>query len=379
MVRSKEDQPTQDSLPMNALLAGDLDVGTVAVQVSEICRDDTLPAPAGLQRLDLVLEAWRAAICRHAEFLLVADRSLAEGLPADDRKRIEALQRDGSLRLAPDADDALLDRAEREGACVLASALSLEMIGSRPTWAAARLFAWEVREDLVRIVQGSPREPAPFDLQFAREMGEARANGLAVPSGDAIRRRWTCGSDVPCITRQLTPYGLEALPVLRDGLPCCPGCGHPLLERGERAQDAELKLVVDDVVRLRLTLEEGRLVTFGRLILPDTADLAALAHAGGFAGLGRRHVELRLDPGGMRARPVDARHEVRMQRWEGGQGRLGRKHRLPVLERTRVGLRDHLLLTERVVLRRSGRSIAEAEERARLDMDVPWQLAKTDQ
>ena len=67
----------------------------------------------------------------------------------------------------------------------------------------------------------------------------------------------------------------------------CPGCHRPLRDLGMRPSEAELKVIVDDRPLARFTVRQGEMVAFGRLILPNTAELAELAREGVFAGVGR--------------------------------------------------------------------------------------------
>ena len=379
---------TNEMAQMLVFSVDGVDSGSVAVDVSNVCRARALPLPVGLHRLDLVLDAWREQICRHAEVFLVADDSLLpelERVSAADLARARRMQASGELQVVPvrRADDVLLDWAQQHGACVLSDdGFRDKRRDGRPAWLwnPQRFFAWEVRDGAVRIVPRASRGTRSFDISRAIEQKAIRAAGITKARRDVLSRRWACTSDVPCVTRQMTPDVIQVLPAILDGVPCCPGCGAPLQDRGARVPEAELKVAVDGETQARFTLRQGRPLTFGRLTLPDTPAFAALASDGAFDGVGRRHVELRREVDDVYARPVDDRHAVRVRPWDKQGKRFGRERELPATGFTAVGLHDRLLLGEHVSLRRSGRSIAEAAETAELAADAdaaPWQRAGT--
>lgn len=370
---------------MKAISVNEVDVGTLVVDVSNVCRARALPQPVGLHRVDLVLEAWREQICRHVEACLVADDSLLpelERVSAADLARAQRMRADGELQVVPvrRADDVLLDWAQQHGACVLSDdGFRDKRRDGRPAWLwnPERFFAWEVHEGVVRIVPRPSRGTRSFDISRAIEQKAIRAAGITKAHRHVLSRRWACTSSVPCVTRQMTPEFLQVPPAIHDGVPCCPGCGAPLQDRGERLPEAELKVAVDGETRARFTLRQGRSLVFGRLTLPDTAAFAALAGEGAFDGVGRRHVELRREVDDVYARPVDADHAVRVRPWDKQAKRFRRERALPATSFTAIGLHDHLLLGRHVALQRSGRSIAEAEELAEGAAVPPWQRAGT--
>jgi hypothetical protein len=353
-----------------------LDVGTLAVDVANVCLDKRLPGRAGLRRLDLVINAWRAEVCRHVDLHLVIDASALRRLSLLGRLRAWRMRRAGRLIVAHDADEALLDHVERHGGCLLSCDRFLDKRPGRQ-WQPHHLFAWEVRGQMLRIIPRPPRNTQPYDISEAVERKALRTLGISRADLLALRR-WTCESDVPCVTRLVSPDALLVAPIQRGGRPCCPGCEQPLRDRGDRRLAVELKLVIDDAVRLRFTITEGEPLAFGRFVLPDTAELAALAREGALDGLGRRHVELRRDTRGLAARPVDDRHMVRYERWAKRRRRFEPAVPLSPGDFTVIPRRDRLLLTDRVVLMRSGRSIAEAEELDRLASAGAWQRMQTE-
>lgn len=359
-------------------LRGDagLDVGTLAVDVANACLDKRLPGPPGLRRLNLVIEAWRSEVCRHVDLHLVIDASAFRRLSLPSALRAWPMRRAGTLVVARDADEALLDHVERHGGCVLSRDRFLDKRPDRQ-WEPHRFFAWEVRERVVRIVPRPSRNTQPYDISEAVERKSLRSRGLSRADLLALRR-WMCESDVPCVTRMVSPGALLVAPIERGGRPCCPGCEQPLQDRGDRRLDAELKLVIDDTVRLRFTLGEGEPLVFGRLVLPDTVELAALAREGALDGLGRCHVELRRDERGLAARPVDDRHAVQHERWTKERRRFESAVPLSPGRFTVIPRRDRLLLTDRVALMRSGRSVAEAEELDRFASPGAWQRMQTE-
>jgi hypothetical protein len=358
-------------------LTGQADVGVVDVDVSNVCRDDRLPGTVGLSRLDLVLNAWREQLSRHAEFHLVADRSLLRDLSRDDKRLVKRMRRAGELSTHPVADGVLLDHAEAHGGCVLSRDRFLDERPGR-VWMRERFFTWVLAEDGVRIVQQASRNTQPFDVSRKVEQKLARSRGFPDLHHQAALKRWACVSDADCLTRRLTPDALQVLPLLVGDIPICPGCRQPLHDLGMRPNEAELKLVVDDTSLARFTLRQGERVSFGRLTMPDTAALAELAREGVFAGLGRVHADLRLAGRRVAVRPVDDRHRVEVRRWDSRRRRFQRGRELHHAEGfTAIGLRDTLLLGDRLELVRSGRSIAEAEELPDGNDGAAWRLRST--
>jgi hypothetical protein len=341
---------------------GKIDIGLVSVDVSNACRDHRLPGPVGLGRLNLVLNAWRMQLAHHAEFHLVADRSLLRYLSRVDKKQVKQMKRAGELQVKPEADEPLLDYAEAHGGSVLSRD---RFLAERPgrSWVRERFFTWEIASDEVRIVRQESRNTQPFDISRKVEQKLAGARGFPDLKHRAARRHWTCVSEVDCLTRESSPDFLRALPVLKGGTALCPGCGHPLNELGVRPSEAELKLVVDDDTLARFTIRQGEMVAFGRLVLPNTAKLAELAQKGVFAGLGRVHADLRIAGKQLAVRPVDDRHRVKVRHWDSKKRRFEREREIRHAEGfTAIGTRDALVVGDQLELVRSGRSIAEAEE-----------------
>ena len=362
---------------MQAELTSEIDIGLVGVDVSNACRDQRLPGQIGLDRLNLVLDAWRTQLARHAEFHLIADQSLLQYLSHDDKRTARLMSRAGDLLLLPEADEPLLDYAEAQGGTVLSRD---RFLAERPgrSWVPERFFSWEITEEGVRIVRQPSRNTQPFDISRKVEQKLARARGFRDLRHSAARKRWACTSSVSCLTRESSPDFLRVLPLREDGQILCPGCREPLLDLGARPGEAELKLVVDDNTLARFTIRQGPKVAFGRLFLPDTAKLAELAQKGVFAGLGRVHADLRMADSRLAVRPVDDRHRVKIRRWDAKRRRFEREHEIRHADGfTAVGLRDILLIGDRLELVRSGRSIAEAEELTDRHDIAPWRMGGT--
>jgi hypothetical protein len=361
---------------MQGELAGPIDTGLVSVDVANACRDHRLPGRVGLHRLDLLLNAWRAQVFRHAEFHLVADRSLLDDLSRDDKRLVKRMRRAGELFVHPQADAPLLAHAEAHGGSVLSRDRFLDARRSGP-WTPERFFTWEIG-DSVQIVRQASRNTQPFDISRKVEQKMAQAQGLPDLRHNVARRRWACVSEDPCLTRESSPDFLRVLPMLEGELVLCPGCRHPLRDLGMRPSEAELKVVVDDQTLARFTVRQGQAVAFGRLTLPDTADLAELARKGVFAGVGRVHADLRLSGKRVAVRPVDNRHRVEMRCWDSKKRRFRREQELRHADGfTAIGLRDIILIGERFELVRSGRSIAEAEELTGSHEASPWRFQST--
>lgn len=358
-------------------LTGQIDVGVVSVDVSNVCRDDRLPRGIGLHRLDLVLSGWRAQLCRHAEFHLFADRSLLRNLPRDDKRLARQMQRSGELSVHLKADGVLLDHAETHGGSVISRDRFLDEREGR-SWVRERFFTWVIVDDEVKIVRRESRNTQPYDISRKVEQKLAQSRGFPDLRHPAARKQWACVSDVSCLTRELTPDALQVLPLLEGDLAICPSCRLPLRELGMRPDEAELKLIVDDATLTRFTLRQGERISFGRLTMPDTAALAELALKGVFAGVGRVHADLRLLGKRVAIRPVDDRHRVAVRRWDSQRRRFQREHELRHADGfTAIGLRDTLLIGDRLELVRSGRSIAEAEELSDTDDGAAWRLRST--
>jgi hypothetical protein len=362
---------------MQVKLPHAVDPGLVGVDVSNVCRDHRLPGAIGFDRLNLVLDAWREQVSRHSEFHLVADESLLEYLPRDESRLAKRLRRAGELELVPEADEPLLDYIEAHNGCVLSRD---RFLAERPgrTWVPERFFTWDVTDEGVRVMRQPSRNTQPFDISRRVEQKLARERGFRDLRRPALSKRWACGSGLPCLTRELAPDFLRVLPIREGDRILCPGCREPLLDLGPRPSEAELKLVVDDSTLARFTIRQGQRLAFGRLVLPDTADLADWARAGAFAGLGRIHVNLQMEDAQLSLRPVDDRHRVEIRRWNGKRRRFGRGQEIRCADGfTPVGVRDIVLLADRLELVRSGRSIAEAEELGRADDVAAWRLAGT--
>lgn len=362
---------------MSEELTGKIDIGLVGVDVSNACRDQRLLGQISLDRLNLVLDAWRTQLARHAEFHLIADESLLRYLSPDDKRVAKRMGRVGDLLLLPEADEPLLDYAETNGGAVLSRD---RFVAERPGrfWVRERFFSWEVSDEGVRIVRQPSRNTQPFDISRKVEQKLARARGIRDLRHPVARKRWACTSSVACLTRESSPEFLRVLPLREDGQVLCPGCRQPLRDMGERPGEAELKLVVDDDTLARFTIRQGQRIAFGRLVLPDTAELADLAEKGVFAGLGRVHADLRMADSRLAVRPVDDGHRVKIRRWDPKRRRFARQHEVRHADGfTPVGLRDILLIGNRLELVRSGRSIAEAEELTDRHDVAPWRLGNT--
>jgi hypothetical protein len=351
-----------------------VDVGVVAVDVANVCRDNALPGRVGLDRLDLVVEAWRSQISHFAELHLVADRSLLSDLSKPDRRRLGELRRRRELLVSRrHADERVLELAEATGGCVLSRDRFLDKRRGR-SWAPERFFCWTVDQGKVTITRRRQRNTQPYEISRKEEQKLAEALGIPDLRHPAARRRWACVSKVTCPTREATPDALQVLPLLKRERALCPGCGHPLEDRGPRQTEAEMKIVVDELVAGRFAIKQGETIAFGRLAMPDTRALAELAWTGAFADLGRVHAELRLNGKRLAVRPVDEDHPVWVRGWISKNRRFGREQKLRQRDGfTSVDLRDALVIGERVELQRSGRCIAEAEAARASAEPQPWQ------
>jgi len=364
---------------MNRATKAAVDVGIVAVDVANVCRDTTLPARFGLDRLDLVLDAWSRQIYEHAEVYPVVDRTLMAELSRVERRRVKAsCARQEMWVRRRGADDLLLDLAEELGGCVLSRDRFLDHRRKRAGWIKERFFSWSVDAAGVRVGLRPSRNTQRFDVSRREEQKLAASRGIVDLRDPSMRRRWVCVSAAPCETRTANPVFLRVLPVLQEGTPHCPGCGHALADRGERPWQAEVKLIADEAELGRFTIEQDDPIEFGRAILPNSPELDRRGRRGQFSDLGRVHVNLRLDRGQLLASPADDGHRVWVQRWDASERRFERRIELhPRDGFTPIGLRDKLLIGSRLELHRSGRSVAEAETLGLPGSEEPWQAMKT--
>lgn len=361
---------------MNVELPHAVDIGLVGVDVSNVCRDHRLPGAISFDRLHLLRGAWREQVCRHSEFHLIADESLLQYLPPSEKRLAKRMERAGELELVPEADEPLLDYAEAQNGTVLSRD---RFLAERPgrAWVRERFFTWDVTDEGIRITRQPSRNTQPFDISRRVEQKLARVQGFSDLRRPALRKRWAC-ANVSCQTREFSPDFLRVLPLREGDRIVCPGCGEALRDLGARPSEAELKLMVDGELLASFTIRQGQRVAFGRLVLPDTADLAERARAGVFAGLGRVHADLQMEGAQLSLRPVDDRHRVEIRRWIGKRRKFARSQDLRHSDGfTAVGVRDIVLLADRLELVRSGRSIAEAEELTSNHDITAWRLDGT--
>lgn len=356
----------------------DIAVSILVVDVANVCLDGSLPGFVSLSRLELVLDAWRQQICQYVEVLLVVDKSLLRKLPPADRQRVKRLRRQGSLWIrSRDADDLLLDMAEDKGGCVLSKDRFLDKRRGR-RWNEDRFYSWSMRGNAIRVGRRPSQNTQPYDISRKEEQKLARLRGIDDLRHPALRRRWACVSEAACETRDATPEFLEVLPALDHITPVCPGCGHPLEDRGTRPNRAELKLVFDEVELARFSLTQGETIPFGRTMMPQSGKVVALGRKGKLSDIGREHVHVRLVGKRVAARPADDGHPVWVHRWDSDRRRFDRRVQLHPGRFTAVGLRDILLVGERLELHRSGRSIVEAQSLGDPEADESWQAWRTD-
>lgn len=359
------------------MVHNEADVAVVCIDVANVARDPALPGVFGLQRVDLMVEAWRSQISQHAEALLIADRSLLRNLPRVEKRRVKHLRRRNELMVTGDADELLLELAESHKGCVLSRDRFLDKRRGRH-WIPQRFFTWQVGEGDVRIMRHGSRNTQPFDISRKEQQKLLQKMGIPDLRHPVARRRWTCSSDVPCPTREATPDFLQVLPMLEYEKVLCPGCHRPLQDLGPRPAQAELKLVVNSVVISRFMVEQGETIPFGRMAMPDSLAVAELAWKGAFNDVGRVHADLRLSGGRLAVRPVDEDHPVRVRQWESKTRLFSRERRLRYTDGfTAINLRDTLLFGTGLELHRSGRSIAEAEALDKAESSAAWRRRKT--
>jgi hypothetical protein len=145
-----------------------------------------------------------------------------------------------------------------------------------------------------------------------------------------------------------------------------------------RPDEAELKLLFDDGLLGKFTIRQGETIAFGRQAMPDSAELSELARKGAFAKVGRVHAHLQILGRRLAVRPAETRYRVWVRPWDSHRRRFERKRQLPHTDFTAIGLRDVLLIDDRLTLVRSGRSVAEAEELTPGDQSAEWRVRRTD-
>lgn len=241
----------------------------VGVDVSNVCRDPNLGGPehASLDRLDLVVEAWRQVAT--GEVHLVADHSLRRQLAALDQRRFDTMVRAGALVAAPVADELLLRWAHDHGAHVLSRDQFLDHRRDHP-WIdqhPERFHQWSAGSGEVRISAG-PVEPAASALvSVAIERKELRRSGLDPKRHwNLLHTRWRCTNGA-CAHARLWPDHLLVWPERdRRGGAVCPGCGQPLDRVGRRGR--LVQMVVGSARTgqelLRFPLESGQRQAIGR-------------------------------------------------------------------------------------------------------------------
>jgi hypothetical protein len=369
---------------MEQELTSKVDIGIVGVDLAGVCHDPRPGAPDGLHRLEPVLGAWRRQLSRHAEFRFFADRPLLKELGREGRRPLKVMRQAGELEVSSAAADLLLAHAAGNDGCLLAGERLFGTYrgrSSRPernfTWAVGEEGVRAFGEEGVRIVRaGDAGGRFPFAAP-APSGATSDAGSLADLRKTAVRERWQCASDVPCLTRETSPDFLRVLPLIEREAILCPGCRQPPRPLGKRPDEAELQVAFGDETVARFVLGADDEIAFGRLMFPETARLYELARERAFTDVGKVHAQLRMDGDRVAVRPVDARHPVAMRRWSPRWRRLGREREL----RHGDGFvplepRDRLLVGKRLELFRSPRSIAEAEELRRGD-DSYWRLHTT--
>lgn len=316
--------------------------------------------------MNLVVAAWRERISRYAEVHLVADRSLLAEFPKAERKQVGSMRRRGRFMVARDADDVLLELAESRDGCVLSRDRFLDKRRGR-RWIAERFYTWYVEDGQVQIGRRASLNTQSFDISRKEEQKDAQSNGIPDLDHPVTKRRWACASNIPCPTREASPDFIQVLPILDREVVRCPGCRQPLHDLGKRPNEIELKVVLDDLTVARFRLMQGETVTFGRTTLPSSPILADLTESNALADVGRTHAELRIVGKNLAVRPVDKEHPVWVRRWRKMQ-LLREEEKLHHTNGfSPIGLRDTLVFGRHLELRRSGRSIAEAEALATVD------------
>lgn len=202
-----------------------------------------------------------------------------------------------------------------------------------------------------------------YDVSQRKEWAALKARGFPGKPHEhpELWARYRC-IDTVCMTHRASPTVLRVLPTWRQGAVVCPGCMGPLEQIDVAATSVEFKLELEGRVIHRFSVVEGQPAVLGRRTLPTTPQIGALGDAGRLAQLSRDHLRFELDDDTVTVQDLDSASGTQVSRWQGRRRAFGgRPQSLSPKHPARLGPRDVLEIGSRIRVRRSGRSIAEAD------------------
>jgi hypothetical protein len=340
------------------------------VDLSNVVRESALPGrgPADLGRLGAVVRAL-AEHLRDDDVLVhaVADDNLLTDarLTGAERRQLASWAAAGLLETRPDADPRLLELCRVLRVPVIGGDRFLDHYRTHPWIPGNRNRFLQPYADASGRVRLRPLVmPVPEEWQISRKQEEsvlkaARLYDRRTGSGraDVLDRLWRCPvGDCVWFGADTVRPG-QAVPLREDGAVVCPEHLAKLRDAGPRPACVQLKVLVDDVVRARFLVGAGQEVLVGRAPAGASAcRLQPWLDAGTASWVSRTHVSLRLDrrdglvvrdlsTNGTRVRVRDPRDGSAEEVWLRGAAR-------------RLRPRDVVVLHDRVVLERSGRTLA---------------------
>lgn len=271
--------------------AGRTGDGPVFVDLSNVVKDQALRPGrhAELVRWDRLQAAWMRERGAPAQWLLVADASLARALTRGEQMRLDGMRARGQLVVASDADTALLNYAVAARGTVLSNDRFVDHL-KMPGLDAVSLVGWRVMDGRLSLV---PRLLDRLQSVLISQRGAKQLRkelGLADDAPE-LGYRWFC-RDAGCA------IDLVALPRLQRGDAVCPTCGS-FLEQGDAwRHPVWLKLMHSSDEVLRFVLQDGDRTFVGRATDEHTVALAGEVDlARDVLVLEAHYVELRNDGG----------------------------------------------------------------------------------
>jgi FHA domain len=361
---------------------GDTGEWDAVIDVSNVCWSPYLP-PAGLrrpqlERLRLVMAAWRALHGDEAHFYLVADESLARAI--DDDAGLNDLKESGDLLTAPVADAVLLPLARDRRLHVISRDHYIDHRHQHP-WierSPRRFHGWDTVDGEVRISLLGITAAAAQEVSMARERKDLKRTRLD-PKNPLHRRvlhtRWKC-ENTSCPQSAHWQGQLLVWPLVSaEGEAMCPSCDMQLAEIGPRQQIHEIVVAerATQAELMRFPLEADVPVIVGRGSTIKGVDLSmatlpfqpgmsdrsrSTAHLDAVRRVSRMHLLLRYEevaPPNWRLAVIDleSTNGTEVERWA-GHGFLPSRP-VPTDKELFLSGKDRLVLGGTVQLRLSGR------------------------
>lgn len=342
----------------------DASAAEYVIDVANVVREPALGGDraADLSRFEALLDALAEFAHDPAvQVYPITDRSLlTDGrLTPEERERLAGWYRDRLLEVLPRADDRILE---------LADTLELQVVSADNFLDFHRAYPWIPgdRDHFLRPLLGPdgalvvrPRiMPVPPEWQISRKEEE----GLLLEAGvlrrwapsahrDVLSRDWRCPqADCPLFGAGEHPG--TALPRRRGKRVLCPTHGLPLSDAGPRPRRAQMKVVMDGMVRGRFMVTAGEPLAVGRAPAGGGVALGAWIDDKAVDSVSRTHVLLEYDGTGLTVVDERSANGTRVRRRRPTGDEL-----LPLFHGTRWQLRrgDAIVLHERLELLPSGR------------------------